>query len=377
MPTGSDCLRVALIAGTLGRGGAEKQLFYIADGLRRAGVNVALFSLTRGEDYEACLCEIGVRPRWIGRFANPCIRLGDLIARLQHFRPHVVQSMHAFTNLYAAVGAKLTRALGFGAVRGNLAGMLQDYGRWTRYLLSAPHAVIANSDAAVAEIVRSGLLPRDRVYLLRNVIDFQQYGAPPSAFQRHGCRVVFVGRLIPAKRADRFLRALAVARATEPTLEGWVVGDGPQREAMQHLAADLDFPSGSIRFLGSRNDLPALLQYVDMLALTSDSEGSPNVILEAMAASLPVITTPAGDAGTLVQEGVSGFVVPFDDVDLLAKRLTLLARNPQRRRELGGTGRRRAEEVAGLDGLAGRLLSIYARMARILDKRQVLAALQV
>ncbi|HEU5049496.1 MAG TPA: glycosyltransferase family 4 protein, partial [Gemmatimonadales bacterium] len=99
-------LRVALVAGTLGRGGAEKQLVYMAGALADAGVEVRVFALTRGEIHEHALMARGLAPRWIGRAPWPPLRLGALAAGLARFRPHVVQAGHFFTNLYVATGAR-------------------------------------------------------------------------------------------------------------------------------------------------------------------------------------------------------------------------------------------------------------------------------
>ena len=90
-------LRVALIAGTLGQAGAEKQLVYMARALRDAGLDLQVYCLTKGEFYEAHLRELGLEPRWFGRFgnirfANIPLRLASLTAQLRRFKPHIVQS---------------------------------------------------------------------------------------------------------------------------------------------------------------------------------------------------------------------------------------------------------------------------------------------
>ena len=113
-------LRIALIAGTLGQAGAEKQLVYMARSLREAGADLRVYSLTRGEFYEAHLRELGVEPRWFGRFgnirfANIPLRLASLAGQLGRFRPHIVQSGHFFCNLYAGLCGRLTGALPMGA----------------------------------------------------------------------------------------------------------------------------------------------------------------------------------------------------------------------------------------------------------------------
>src|SRR2546422_3746941 len=89
-------LRVALLAGTLGQGGAEKQLIYTARALRQSNVAVQLYSLRRDEFYKAALQELNLRPIWIGRHESPLLRLGAFVRALWAYRPHVIQSGHFF-----------------------------------------------------------------------------------------------------------------------------------------------------------------------------------------------------------------------------------------------------------------------------------------
>jgi glycosyltransferase involved in cell wall biosynthesis len=100
-----------------------------------------------------------------------------------------------------------------------------------------------------------------------------------------------------------------------------VVGDGPERGAAEALARSLGQGADDCRFLGERDDVPHLLRGVAGLAVTSDDEGSPNVILEAMAAAVPVVAFPVGDAAALL--GEAGTIV--GDTDALAQALVDLA----------------------------------------------------
>lgn len=106
--------------------------------------------------------------------------------------------------------------------------------------------------------------------------------------------------------------------------------------------------------------MPTLLRGADALALTSSSEGFPNVLLEGMASGLPVVTSDVGDAGRVVDHGVTGYVTPAGDVDAMAGWLVRLAGDPALRRELGRRGRERVERHYAVDGLADRLLALYA-----------------
>jgi glycosyltransferase involved in cell wall biosynthesis len=172
---------------------------------------------------------------------------------------------------------------------------------------------------------------------------------------------VVVGRLIPEKRIDRFLRALALARAQAPQLRGAIVGDGPERLSLETLARGSGLLPEGVRFLGARSDVTRLLKGADVLVLSSDSEGFPNVLLEAMAARTPVVTTPAGDAARVVVDGETGWVVPFEDEGAMAARLIEAARDPSRARRFGEAGRRRAAERYATSHLAASLREIYER----------------
>jgi glycosyltransferase involved in cell wall biosynthesis len=100
-----------------------------------------------------------------------------------------------------------------------------------------------------------------------------------------------------------------------------------------------------------------------MIVLTSQREGFPNVLLEAMAARLPAITTPVGDASMLVDNGRTGFVVPFGNEEVLAARMMALAQSPLMRHTFGDAGRAHVETHYRLDGLASRALHVYRRIA--------------
>lgn len=174
-----------------------------------------------------------------------------------------------------------------------------------------------------------------------------------------------------------FLDALAIARRDARNLTGLIVGDGPERSVLGRRAGTLGLLPDGVTFAGARSDVPRILARASILALTSDVEGFPNVLLEGMASRLPVVTTPAGDAAAVIVPGESGFVVPFGEPAPLAEAFVGLARSPALRRDFGDAGRRLVEVSYGFDGLAGRLLTIYADHARRSGRPDILRILSV
>ena len=362
-----DPLRVALLAGTLGRGGAEKQLMYVARALQEAGVRVRVYTLGENEFHEAALRDAGLGPIGVGRAANPVFRLVTFAHALRQFRPHVVQASAFYVNLYVALASRLCGALAIGAIRSDVVWDVQNAGWWGALLLHTPSALVTNSQAARRTATLLGI-ESAKIHVVANVIDTSAFdracGSRLTARTEAQTVVLLVAQLMRAKRVDRFLEALALARRSTPDLKGVVVGIGPERASLEAHAARLGLLPNGLQFCGGSDEIPRLMAEADMLALTSDHEGFPNVLLEAMAARLPVVTTPAGDAAAVIEDGVSGFVVPFDAIEQLADRLTRLARSLALRRKLGGAGYERVTARYACAGLADRLLTVYRAAAQ-------------
>ena len=376
-PDTSSRLRVALLAGTLARGGAEKQFCYMARALREHGVDVRTYSLTRGEFFESVLTASGCGPHWTARWRMPALRLIGLGVALQRFRPHILQSGHSYANLYVAAVAPLCGAVDIGALRSDARYELDENGHWGRWLLRLPTALIANSYAAKSNADALGVRSLG-IYVVPNVIDVSDIDRARHRTQRPsgdevGPVVATVTRLVAAKRLDRFLIALALARR-QVKLRGIIAGDGPETAHLQQLAVELGLQPEGVRFLGER-DAAAVWQQADIALLSSDHEGFPNMLLEAMAARLPVVTTPAGDAGVVVQDGVSGYVVPFEDASGMAARLVELARSPDLRGRLGRAGRDLVERRYAFNLMGENLLAAYRAIAEEGGRRQLLDVL--
>jgi glycosyltransferase involved in cell wall biosynthesis len=356
-------LRVAFVAGTLAQGGAEKQLTYMVAALKSAGARVQVYSLLAGGHFEPVLTAMGIPVVHVGQHDSPAVRVWQLMRALRHFRPHVVQAAHFYVNLYAALASRPIHAVSVGAIRSDGVKDLQDTGRWARCLLLLPEVLVVNSCAARERAMSSGVAP-DRVHVIPNVLALPATRSLHAEAADGGIQAVAAGGLHPDKRFDRFIAALALARRRHPQLRGVIAGSGPERARLEQQASDLGLLPAGLRFEGHTPDLPALLRRSHMLALTSTHEGFPNVLLEAMAEGLPVVTTPAGDSSRLVQDRVTGYVVGFDDVTGLADRMVELAASAELRRRLGEAGRARVIDEFSPARLGDQLLATYSGAAR-------------
>ncbi|GIT89246.1 glycosyltransferase family 4 protein [Roseobacter sp. OBYS 0001] len=173
-------------------------------------------------------------------------------------------------------------------------------------------------------------------------IDPKKYGqAPRSAFAK---RVIFVGRLDAVKGVPLLLDAAAALRARHPDARITIVGDGPHREQLEAQVARLGLGE-MVKFLGYRSQdaVADLLAEADMLVLPSFAEGVPVVLMEAMAARLPVIASQVAGVGELVEDGVSGHVIPAGDTQTLIARMDRLLSHPEVCAQMGKAGRAKVE----------------------------------
>jgi polysaccharide biosynthesis protein PelF len=210
-----------------------------------------------------------------------------------------------------------------------------------------------------------------KLEVIPNGVELATYAGAAAALESREpnpvMRVGFVGRVVPIKDVIMLIRAVSVA-VQSVDLEVWIIGPQDEDPAYARRCTDLVAALGLeqvVRFLGPQ---PVVEYYpqLDVLLLTSISEGQPLVILEAHAAGLPVVATDVGSCrellegrpGADVDLGPSGIVTRVADPESTAGALVALARNPARRRELGRTGLRRVtrcyqlgDVVAAYDGV--------------------------
>jgi glycosyltransferase involved in cell wall biosynthesis len=183
----------------------------------------------------------------------------------------------------------------------------------------------------------------------------------PSRAGMAGHELLFVGRLTAFKGVPVLLEALRIVRQAHPDVHLTIVGDGPDRGALEVLVGRLDIHS-SVTFAGSRSpdEVASLLAGTDVFVLPSFAEGVPVVLMEALAAGVPVVATRVAGVSELVEDGGSGALVPPSDTQSLAVALDRLLADPQRRYEMGVVGRRAVQEHFDSRTEAKRLLALFS-----------------
>jgi glycosyltransferase involved in cell wall biosynthesis len=175
-----------------------------------------------------------------------------------------------------------------------------------------------------------------------------------------------VGRLARQKRHDVLLRACAMLKARIPRLHLVIVGEGELLQETQRLADEL-LP-GSHTFAGQRPNVPQLLPALDVFAMSSDFEGLPFALLEAMATGLPIVTTDVQGTGEAITDEVEGLLVPAQDPDALAQAIERLATDAALAQRLGLAAKTRFGEEFTTDLMVQRTEELYERILGRTDR---------
>lgn len=229
--------------------------------------------------------------------------------------------------------------------------------------------VVCVSGGQAAKVRRAGV-PSDRVVVIHNAIHADQFEAPDAGYrdQLHALfpnpvrRVVgAAGRLSPEKGFDILIDAAAVVTRSAPDVGFVLFGDGPLRGTLEQKIADTGL-NGRFVLAGFRTDVAKFLPHLDLSALSSYTEGLPNVVLESYAAGTPVVATDVGGLPEVVEHGVDGYLVPPGNPAALADRILEVLNMGPEGRAMGHRGRERIRSRFTYEGQAVRYQQLFEEL---------------
>lgn len=358
-----------LMVNTFETGGSERQFLVLAQ-----NASAARFQIHLG-----CVNPRGPLADQVGKFTqfpigNSLFGWKSLQARLKlarELREKRVQVAHAFdfyTNLTMIPAARFARVpvvIGSHRQLGDLMTRAQFRAQVAAFRWC--DAVVCNSRAGADRLAAAGLA-REKLVVIGNALPEAAFEtAPPALARRAGApRVVMVARMnAHYKNHAGFLRIAAEVHKRIPEAEFLLAGDGPLRGEVEQQAAALGLGERAI-FLGDRRDIPAVLASADVAVLTSDSEGLSNVILEAMAAGLPVVAYDVGGNGELVNEERGALIAAGNEGEF-ASAVGRLLSDESLRAQLGKDARRFVEKNFRLERVLQQYEDLYVAL---LDQKE-------
>jgi len=373
--------KVFLMANTLETGGSERQFAALAQGLSPSTLCIQL----------GCLHKTGVFAdglKGIREFrpGGSLFGLKSQRARLalrRHLKQQgiaVAQSFDFYSNLMLIPAARLA---GVPVVLGSQR-QLGDLMSWPRFWVQKSifqwcDRVVCNSRAAAHYLHRRAGLVEEKLAVIPNGLPDSAFAETKPALPRTQglVRVGMIARMNDAaKNHAAFLRVAARVARKHQNVEFVLVGDGSMRAKLEQQASDLGLGE-RVRFLGERSDISAVLASLDISVLTSISESLSNVIMESMAAGLPVVAGSVGGNLELVREGETGFLVPSDDDDGFEAAIGRLLDRPELRATFGAKAKAEAKSRFSLKSVCRQYEELYLSVLAEKGWSQAASRLQI
>jgi L-malate glycosyltransferase len=359
---------------SLEMGGSERQFVELARSLRADHFQVNLGCVQEKGPFLEGLGELhqfglggslhglqSMRSRW------------KLLRCLQELNIAVAHAFDFYTNLTLIPAAKLARVpVVIGSHR--QLGDLLTPARFRSQLMMFRWCdrVVCNSRAAADRLLQAGL-PQRKVVVIGNALPPEAFAETSPALARVAgiLRVGMIARMNAAYKNHRgFLRAAARLMPKLSNVEFLLVGDGPLRQELEREAAELGL-EGRVQFLGDRRDIAAVLASLDVSVVPSASESLSNVMLESMAAGVPVVATDVGGNSELASDGRGVLVTP-DDEEAFAAGLERILADPELRSSISRRAREFAKANFNGERIRGQYCELYAEVLASRGRRSSL-----
>lgn len=364
---------VLYVSRQLDFGGAENQLLQLLMRLDRGLFQPYVCNLTGGGGIEEEIAALGIpiiRVEKTSRYTlKPLAVLGKFILR---HKIKIVHSIGVPAHLWTTPVARAVKVPAVvysdhqGVQRSNHNKCLS---RLNGLVSKLDDVIVAHSQKNEMRLHLVDGVARNKTRVIYNGVEVAKYAASAAAgklqeelgLARQTPVVAMIGRFVQGKAYNEFFQAARVVIAQGAPGHFICVGDGPNRLDMEKLVQDLGL-SRQISFLGWRADVPALLADCAVLVLASHSEGLPIVILEAMAAGLPVVSSDVGGCDEAIIDGETGFLVPPGDYEEMAAKVYQLITNQDLAQSLGQAGQRRVGQYFDIEVTCRQTQDLYLEL---------------
>jgi L-malate glycosyltransferase len=351
--------KIIHLIGQMERGGAERQLLFLAKELKDRGWDQVVVTFDPGRPWDSLVTEMGISLVGIPRRSNRLLRLLQLSRFVYQERPALLHSWSNHTNVYArwlmaSVSGKVF------SFRNN--PTVDSLGKTMPRVPNAKiyrnaDCVISNSVTVMERARTAGVNPR-RTTVIRNIVVVRGRAMPGEDVTVP--RVVAAGNLAVIKGHEIMIKAFAKLAAKGYEFELLLAGDGtgPERIRLQQLATKMGLGT-RFKMLGPVDDVPALLATAHIAVHPSLTESLSNTILEAMAEGLPVVATNVGGTGEILVDGQNGLLVPPNEPAELAGKVQVLLDNPPLREKYGRAALNTVRDQFDAGRVAAQFESVY------------------
>ena len=381
---GQQPLRVLQIINDVGMGGGEHYVLRLAELLKKRQIAVAC-TCKLGEPFHINLKRAGICEFPIN--LSPSINPIKALKILRFARSHRIQLIHA----HGVSGAFYARIVAFLSEIPLITTYhiaitsITDIPKWKKFLYTVADRLMSSIDKQIVvvsralkrQLVQIAKFKNSKIQVLYTGIDADAYGL----IDRHTARnrlnlkptdhvIGYIGRMSHEKGVHTLLEALQILAKKQKKITAIIAGDGPFRETLIKQATDKGLLKICL-FLGQRQDIPDILPALDLLTIPSLTEGLPQILLEAMASSVPVIASNVGGIPEVVQNGITGIIVSPENPATLARAMDRMLFDKAMAKQMGEAGRWAVEQHFSAEQMVNGMVGIYKKSANCMNKCQI------
>jgi glycosyltransferase involved in cell wall biosynthesis len=366
-------LRVLHLVDSLNIGGTENQMAGVALRMQQKGDRITVGCLRAEGPLLQVLQRAGIpvvefRKEKTLLSVNGVRQLLHLMAFLGG-RFDVVHAHDLWSTLLGVPAARLARVPVIISSRRYLAD-LEWYtplrNRVVRFLYTLSTRVLVNSQAVRQQLVTRDQVAPEKVRVVYNAVDVERFTGLwrrkntllPMVAERSRVVAVLANMYSRVKGHDCLISAARIVCQSEPDVVFLLIGDGPERPRLEAQTRDAGLEK-NIVFIGQRTDIPELLACCDLSVLPSDNEAFPNALVESMSSGLPVVATAVGGSKEIIENEVTGLLVPPGKPQELATAVLRLLRDPKLAKRLARAGRKDVQKRFSFDRLMAELDHLY------------------
>jgi len=359
-------INIAIIAGQLVVGGAERQLYLWLTNLDRDRFNPIVLTLHPGHhDYwEKPIEDLGISLYRLPHRNNRALRLMDILNILRPYQPRLIHGWHMFASAYAGMASKILSSKSIGGIRSSYRSLKNTWE--TRLSSFFCDAIISNSETSAKAYQANQKWKTQPVFTVQNAVDSQfdaredirahlthAYGLPADAIW-----IASIGRMDPLKRFDLLVRLSGKLKAKSLNFHWLIIGDGPEKEILENLSRELNVQD-RVTFTGEVAFASRWMKSFDIFCFPSIDEGLPNVIMEAASAGLPVVAWQLPFVEELLESDKMALLVEPNDLDGMEDSLRALICSGDLRTQLGSAAQAHILSHFSLEKYIQGMTSVY------------------
>ena len=358
--------KVAIIAGQLVVGGAERQLYLWLAHMDRDKFDPLVITLhpNHNDYWEKPIEDLGIPLFRVAQKPGKLRRLVEIIKILRPIKPDIIHGWHFFSSVYAGLAARLLRVPCLGGIRSQYSP--HEKGLDNYLVKTNCDAVVANSQAAAYAYQRALKKKHQAIYTVPNAV--MDYPIDRNAVRKEladahnlpmdALWVCSVGRMDPLKRFDLLLEMADRLRNEKHKFHIVLIGDGPEKAHLEALASSLNIDR-LISFLGEIPNAGRWLKAMDIFCFPSLSEGLPNAVMEAAAAGLPIVAWKLPFCEELLPDKSQAMLVQPGNLDEMTSALSQLLNSAQLQAQYGSAARSHILENFGLERYIQKMTAVY------------------